>query len=1028
MLDPELFRNPTTAYRGMPFWAWNCRLDGEQLLRQIDLFQDMGFGGFLMHARTGLATPYLGNEFMEIVRACVDKARDRKMLAGLYDEDRWPSGFAGGLVTTEEKFRARFLLFTPISHEERPAQPATRISQSRGARSGQGKLIGRYEVILKEGRLSRYRRLSPGEDSTEGDLWYAYQEIARPSAWFGHQTYVDTLNKKAIERFVEVTYERYRSVVGGDFGQTVPLIFTDEPQLGIKQVLDRAGDRRDLVFPWTDDLAETYQQTFSQDLEDHLPELFWELPEGRASQVRYRYFDHTTERFALAYADTLGAWCGRHGIALTGHMMMEGELFNQTQALGECMRHFRAFHVPGIDILCDWRELNTAKQAQSAAHQFGREGVVSELYGVTGWDYDFAGYKAQGDWQAALGVTLRVPHLAWVSMAGEAKRDYPASIAWQSPWFREFPLIEDHFARVNTVLTRGLPRVRVGVIHPVESYWLCFGPKEQTQRERDMRETHYTQLTDWLLFGLVDFDFVCESLLPELCPEQNGPAFQVGKMRYDVVLVPHLRTLRSTTLQRLEAFVRDGGAVVFAGEIPGLIDAEPSPLAGELAQKCTCIAMSRPEVMRAIEPWREIEIRLAGGERSDSLLHQFREDGEHRHLFICNTDRRTPRENTRIRIRGSWSVVLLDTLTGRQSTLGSAVEDGWTLLDWSFPAHGHLLCSLSPRLEDPAPFHPLLSNRAPATGKWEQVHRLEEPGSYSLSEPNTLLLDQAEWSWDQGPWQPREEILRIGNQVRKHLALPPRHGHIEQPWVDTAAAPVLGRLRLRFRIHSNCAVSGARLALENPAQTLLTLNGSPVAVHDDGWWVDEAIRTVPLPELHAGENILTITLPLTRKTDVEWCYLLGDFGVDLKGPDATIFPLPETICFGDWTTQGFPFYTGNLSYHCRFKIGAGHWALSAPHFKNPLLSLCLEGQDRGRIAFAPFRQELGQLSAGEHRLVITAFGHRANAFGCLHNIDPKLLWIGPDAWRSQGENWSYNYALKPMGILSSPLLERRMNH
>lgn len=86
--------------------------------------------------------------------------------------------------------------------------------------------------------------------------------------------------------------------------------------------------------------------------------------------------------------------------------------------------------------------------------------------GVTNWDYDFRGHKFQGDWQAALGVTVRVPHLSWVSMNGEAKRDYPASISYQSPWYKEYKYVEDHFARVNTAMTRGKAVVRIGVIHP----------------------------------------------------------------------------------------------------------------------------------------------------------------------------------------------------------------------------------------------------------------------------------------------------------------------------------------------------------------------------------------------------------------------------------------------------------------------------------------------------------------------------------------------------------------------------------
>src|SRR5271170_4769687 len=42
----ELFKNPTSEYRGCPFWAWNSKLDKVQLLRQIDYFKAMGMGGF----------------------------------------------------------------------------------------------------------------------------------------------------------------------------------------------------------------------------------------------------------------------------------------------------------------------------------------------------------------------------------------------------------------------------------------------------------------------------------------------------------------------------------------------------------------------------------------------------------------------------------------------------------------------------------------------------------------------------------------------------------------------------------------------------------------------------------------------------------------------------------------------------------------------------------------------------------------------------------------------------------------------
>ena len=56
-LDQKLFRNPTSEYRAAPFWAWNCELNADLLKKEIDYMHEMGFGGYMMHPRVGMATP-----------------------------------------------------------------------------------------------------------------------------------------------------------------------------------------------------------------------------------------------------------------------------------------------------------------------------------------------------------------------------------------------------------------------------------------------------------------------------------------------------------------------------------------------------------------------------------------------------------------------------------------------------------------------------------------------------------------------------------------------------------------------------------------------------------------------------------------------------------------------------------------------------------------------------------------------------------------------------------------------------------
>lgn len=1022
-LNEALFLHPSSEYRGAPFWSWNCTLDREQLMRQIGELQAMGFGGFHIHARTGLNTPYLGPEFMNHVVACVEEARRRGMKTWLYDEDRWPSGYGGGLVTDNTDYRARYLLFTPKSYAEQGAMSGINASQSLGVRTGKGRLLARYGIALENGRLSRYRLLGKDETAQEDEkIWYAYLEIAQPTEWFNGQTYLDTLNPRAVERFIEVTHETYRQAVGKDFGTLIPAIFTDEPQLGIKPVFGRGDEERDLAWPFTDDLPESYRTAWGEDLMASLPELFWERADGKASLTRYRYFDHVSERFAKAYADTLGAWCRQHGIKLTGHMMMEGELYNQTQAIGDCMRQLRSFDLPGMDLLCDWREYNTAKQAQSIAHQYKREGVLSELYGVTGWDFDFVGHKAQGDWQAALGVTVRVPHLTWVSMGGEAKRDYPASIGPQSPWFREYPLIENHFARVATVLTRGQPLVRVAVIHPIESFWLCFGPREHTTLEREERETAYSQLSEWLLFGLVDFDFISESLFAEQSPALTiSPQLPCGAMRYDVVLVPGLRTIRSSTLERLEALVASGGRVVFLGEIPSLVDAVASERPAALAARASSVPFTRRAVLQAVEPFQLLRATLPNGTPLDTLLHQFRQDGNERHLFLCNTDRSKSRIGVRIQLSGTWDGLERDTFTGEIRALRVQHSSGETEFTHDFSAHGHLLLTLKPAVE-------VFSKIAEPVGvpAWVEWQRWPGRVDVELSEPNVLLLDQAEWRWNDEAWQGTQEMLRIDNALRSRLKLPARHGHVSQTWTDRAPAPVLGMIELRCSVQVDHAFSDGQLAGEFPAGTTLMLDGEPLPLDGKTWWVDEAIRCHPLPPLAVGQHQLVLRVPYTRLTSLEWFYLLGDFGISTQGNQSRLTAPVRALNFGDWTAQGLPFYAGNVTYRWPMPDGLapeGGLRLCVPRFKAPLLSLSVGEGTAAPIAFAPFQHPFTEQPRAREMLRLTAFGNRANSFGCLHNVNPNLTWLGPDAWRSKGVNWDYGYQLKPMGILSAPIFE-----
>ncbi len=1011
-LDNALFLNPTSEYRGTPFWALNSYLTTDELCRQIDVFKEMGLGGFHLHVRTGLENEYLSEEYMDLIKDTVVKAKKEEMLAWLYDEDRWPSGAAGGLVTKDEKYRGRCLLFTPFREAEAFSSDDSR---SEGGRSGKGTLIACYDIILdSNGYLESYRRIEENEEA-KGTKWYALLEIHTASSWYNGQAYADTLNREAIEKFIEVTHEKYKAKVGDEFDKTVPAIFTDEPQFTRKRLLNNSFDKMDITMPWTDKVPELYKEAYGADILDTLPEVFWDLKDSAPSIHRYRYHDFIAELFAQSFADTVGEWCKKNGIALTGHMMEEPSLHSQTAALGEAMRSYRNFQLPGIDLLCNAHEFTTAKQAQSAVHQFGYEGMLSELYGVTGWDCDFRTYKHQGDWQACLGVTIRVPHLSWYAMKGEAKRDYPASIHYQSPWYKKYSLVEDHFARVNTALTRGKPIVKVAVIHPVESFWLHWGPNDKSAVFRESLNDKFYNITDWLLEGSIDFNFVSEALLPSLCEKGSSP-LKVGQMEYDAVIIPGCETLRETTVERLEEFRNAGGKLIFMGDAPTLVDAVPSDRAKTLAGKSECIDFSRASLLTALDSSRSLTIRHADGRLTDNYFYQLREDGDCRWLFICHA--REPGnkhiddgEDLQIIINGTYSPEIYDTANGNICPVKAEYREGKTIIRYRMYGYDSLLLKLTK------------GETACENTQHIPEHADEVLGgmfSYELSEDNVLLLDMASWKLDDDKeFSEKEEILRLDNKARERLGIAERGGQVIQPWV-LGNRPKDHTVTLKFTVNSEINYKGAVLALEDADVAKITFNGKAVTERLDGYYVDISIGKFLLGDINEGENILEITLPFGETANLENVFILGAFGVRVMGSEAVITKLPEKIAFGSLLSQGLPFYGGAVTYKMKGISEDGNLRITASDYMGAVISVSVDGKEAGDIIYPPYTLEVNGVGKGEHDVDIKLYTHRYNTFGPLHLVNVKESWHGPGAWRSYGINWSYEYIFRVTGILKTP--------
>ncbi len=610
-------------------------------------------------------------------------------------------------------------------------------------------------------------------------------------------------------------------------------------------------------------------------------------------------------------------------------------------------------------------------------------------------------------------------------------------------------------------MTRGQAEVKTAVIHPVESFWVYKASDAETKYKCDELEKHFHELSDWLLTGCVDYDYIAESLLEDLCREGSVP-LKVGKCSYDTIIVADCVTLRPHTLKMLQAFQAGGGKLIFMGNTPYMSLGVESEEAKTLTEGAVCIPHSKAALYELLLESRDVMIKKTNGIMTDNLLYTLRRDGEDKWLFIAHSD--TPQlphtvnpEETEIAVKGMYRPVHYDTLKGSIKSMPCRYRDGWTVIQYTFFDSDSLLVKMEKvdaaakcgygavaveageqkvsqyavlvSEETDMPDATVCKEKAGAAGfsarkEYAGEIKISPCTEYRLEEANVLVLDMARFSVDGEEFGEYEEILRIDDIVRKKLGFTSRRTKVVQPYA-IKGVPEDHTLVLRYAINSEIECTGASLAMENPQKARITLNGAPVCNKITGWYVDKYIQTVALPTITKGENILEITMPFGLRTDLENCFLLGEFGTVCRGSSTYITHKEDRLYFGNVVNQGLAFYGGNIEYHTEFALEEDcDVEFEISYYRGALIKVFVDGIDRGNIAFAPFKLRVNELTAGTHKVKFVLYGNRYNTFSALHTLyaDKKRVYLGPDYWRSEGVGWAYEYQNRPMGILKTPIL------
>jgi len=980
MIDENKFRKPDSTFRGAPFWSINDLLTEDRVRREVQLLGRAGYGGAFFHAREGLVTPFLGKEWFDAFRAAVEEAERNNMFIWIYDELWWPSGFAGGLVPfSSSKYRAKALVMMVDTRNY----------------FGED-VVASFECNIDENGVPKDFKRVFEEKADSGKLYLTFIRYAAPlgEAWYNATCYVDLLDHETVKQFLNTAYKPYVDIFGKHIGGTVPGVFTDEPNFSSsrpppRQAMPSRGPRiPPFSIPWTDSLPEKFKELNGYDLTNSLPKLFFDI--GDYMKTRYDFWRTVTLLFLESFSKQIYEWCDRNSLKFTGHYLCEDDLLSQMICIGAAMPHYEYQHVPGIDHLDMqvWRSLLTAKQVSSAANQLGKERVLCEVYGCTGNYPSFEDRKWIGDWLITMGVNLMCHHLVPYSMRGRRKRDHGLNFHWGQPWWDYNEYIENHFSRLCYVLSKGKRIVNVLVIHPIGSAWASYSPlNDSTVRILDSR---LKGLLTSLLKLHVDFDLGDEMIM-EKHGGVEGPRLKVGKASYGIVIIPPCITLASSTVRLLKKFKDSGGKVVFVKPLPSLVDGEQSRELAEFIKSCIVKEDSSVEALSDVFPADRRELKIEGDEEGDLLYHLRSMDGD-MVLFVFNASREKT-VNARIGIPGSYSIKLLDTLSGEVSELEGYEEKGWTYFERVFGPVSSLLLVFSagkPKSRVPPP---RIVSTIPLSQGWD-VKRID---------PNVLVLDYCKYRTS-GDWSEKTPLC----MARKKIV----------------AEGVGTRFALKFEFELKTTPRDRRmmLAMETPQLFRMRINGKEVSWRDEGCWVDDCLRIMSISDfLKEGGNEIELEGAVGMEPELENMFLIGDFGVELSsGRDPVIVKEHAPVEASDLTKQGYPFYVGSFELSGEFTydedIRNKAFVVKLYGLKASLATIYLNRQEAGRVFMNPFTLDVTSLvRRGRNELKVKIIGTLRNAFGPLHYAGGDPIGIGPETFEDE-KHWTDEYVLKPFGL------------
>lgn len=928
-------------WKPLSFWSFNGDMEDAEVRTQIRQLKEQGYGGFFMHARAGMTLEYLGASWLHACRIAIEEAKEQGLKAWLYDENGWPSGFAGGLVPAlGEDYTAKHLYFIyrkPVSSD--------------------GKVLAAY----RRTEDNTYCRVAES-DATEADMYCCMGQL---------KGYADLLNGKAMDAFIHFTHERYEKEFGEYFGNVIPGIFTDEPQLVGK-------------FPYTFAYPEEFRQAYGYDFFDKA----WMLCVDGVDYAEFKYqaAKLIAELLRRNFTNKIQTWCKEHHIIFTGHFSNEDGLCDQTNANYNLMLQYAHMERPGIDFL--GRRLTSpvlVKQISDAAYLADKKIITSESFGCSGWDVTFNDLLWISDWQAAFGINSIVTHLSAYSMKGRRKRDYPAFFSYQEPWWEIFKEVSDRIVKVNTFMSEGRRDIKTLVIYPITSMWCMLAGKNRYSDESRAISNQFRLLIENLLDLQKDFLVLTEEeFLKFQC---NGANLSRGDICSQTVIVPDSLSLNQETYERLKEFADHEGKVVFINRRPILCEGKKMAKAEEV----------KAQVIDNRRGLLEKYFLATGQEEDIQIIDGFY--GQPAHGLIVS--KRILEKECRVMVMNPSRCDTKKVYVKFPQTLGKSTHYPLILE----PTESRCLVIRDGKL---------------FTSKGQELIFSEPTSTQKLVPTDIKLLSPNAYTINHCDVYLNQELL-LQNVIPAVCADEVYKNAYESGTKSTVKLIYSFQTDFKKEIPNNLVC-----VAESEGVTSIKINGVEVLHEKEDWWIDKSFSVFSIARhIKNGHNEVSIEFDIIRPKELEEqgdfegyrnrffypiepedVYIRGDFDVKAQGEivdnieDCHVhgkFVLTDMMAkqSGELTKQNLWFYRGNVRYMFEFKTSRERKVLHMRNMEGTAAKIIVNGKQAGVVCRAPYQLDISEYTTrSQNTLEIVLYGSNRNLLGPHHHISGNPHFVG----------------------------------